>query len=418
MPILVKDYTFEDTPEALFLTVPLRSMPASKVDVYCSDLYVKINFNPFIFELDLFAPISVAESSTKLGNGLAVMELVKIDRQPWPQAKSLLEGEQLKQQRKESQDRELDRIQKLKEARLLEKREREREAVKQQMQVEREKRERVEGIKQKEHDDAASSIKEWAKQTLELEKRQDSAVLVKEQDIFEPIVQPLKIVNTDDLDEVDFEDDEDLDLDFIRNKVRQTLSIREQPPPRESTAYEITFTSRNNIPTQTARETEDAKWRTRIKLAEQMHKIKANAEKQEQMDKLMDKASHFFQLANYEACTNVYTEILEMDPHNLKALSNRAACWLKMENLVACVQDCTNGLSMIDQEQDILKNEFKQDDGFSQERDKSRLKLLVRRGAAFKLIGKQQEAIQDYELALQMDPTNETLLRDLETMRS
>ena len=187
----------------------------------------------------------------------------------------------------------------MKQEKLAKKREAERDAVRQQIQVEREKRERVEKLKQDESESAAQGIKEWAQELLQREKqakmRQDSGIFETNQPksgrfetnetdksdhfetnqpksgLFESDQPKSGLVeldqqektesnrpNADDLDNLEeLSSDEEIDVDAIRQRIRSSLLQHQAPPPRERGDCEIQFTSRNNIPTNTARESED-----------------------------------------------------------------------------------------------------------------------------------------------------------------
>ena len=42
MTIKVKDYVWEETEETIFLYVPLKGVPANRVDIFSSDDYIKV----------------------------------------------------------------------------------------------------------------------------------------------------------------------------------------------------------------------------------------------------------------------------------------------------------------------------------------------------------------------------------------
>lgn len=156
----------------------------------------------------------------------------------------------------------------------------ERELVRKQILVEREKRERIDELKRKEKDEAAEGIRSWAVETLKKQRdlRIDSGVF--ESDQLKPQNESISIempgaetesqlqkltsnaifehTNLDvDTDDINFVDDDDIDVEAIRLKVRNMLAPPEIPPPRQTLSIDVTFTSRDNIPTKTARETED-----------------------------------------------------------------------------------------------------------------------------------------------------------------
>ena len=42
MPILVKDYTWEETEKHVFITVPLKGVMTNKVDILTTEEYIKV----------------------------------------------------------------------------------------------------------------------------------------------------------------------------------------------------------------------------------------------------------------------------------------------------------------------------------------------------------------------------------------
>lgn len=48
MPILVKDYSWEETEGTLRITVPLKGVPANKADIFTTDEYLKVRWSIFL----------------------------------------------------------------------------------------------------------------------------------------------------------------------------------------------------------------------------------------------------------------------------------------------------------------------------------------------------------------------------------
>lgn len=110
MPILVKDFSYEDTPEVLYITLPLRSTAPSKVDVRCTPFYLKINYAPFFYELDLAHEINVQECVSKIGDGLVCVELHKADPKEWLNIKFIGTRDVIMARREDSEKMEFTRI--------------------------------------------------------------------------------------------------------------------------------------------------------------------------------------------------------------------------------------------------------------------------------------------------------------------
>jgi hypothetical protein len=192
---------------------------------------------------------------------------------------------------------------KKKQERLREKREKERDMVRRQMQVEKEHRQDVENLKKQEFEYAQEHIQKWVD---EKETKQISSSADEELDFI--------------LHEEEESSDDDIDVEAIRARIKAQLAPQPLPPPRakNTTAVEVSFTSRGAIPTNTARETEDQKWLTRIKLAKALHARSGKATK-ESIDSneaklLKQKGIEFFRLGNYESAVHAFTDSIKHDP--------------------------------------------------------------------------------------------------------
>ena len=43
MPIVIKDYTWEETEKTLYITIPLKGVRPNKVDIFSIETYIKVN---------------------------------------------------------------------------------------------------------------------------------------------------------------------------------------------------------------------------------------------------------------------------------------------------------------------------------------------------------------------------------------
>ena len=49
MPILIKDYQWSETEQNVYITVPLKGVKASKVDIFCSREFIKVHYFAYRF---------------------------------------------------------------------------------------------------------------------------------------------------------------------------------------------------------------------------------------------------------------------------------------------------------------------------------------------------------------------------------
>ena len=353
---------------------------------------------------------------------------------------------------------------------VIMKREQERDLVQRQIDVERAKRERIEALKESEKERAGQELQQWSEsiqngnpveinEANKMEGRIDSAIFGDND-----------AVSGDDAIMSEFEDDDDIDIEAIRAKVKTQLdgkpmhTMKQQilkltctkiaerketcPVPREAQDIKVQFTPRGFIPTNTARETEDEKWRMRIKISQEMHKLKQKQTSSLTQDGdetnplvLKDKGNVFFGQGNYESAVEAYSEAIRLDSINANLFANRAASYLQLASsdstksspaLESCVADCSTGIGLLEREDELIKKEFggvNTKDVFPEEQQeakrKLRVKLLVRRGTARSLIARQSNkpgemgrmAIADYQGALELDPRNEALQSDVQVLR-
>ena len=126
-------------------------------------------------------------------------------------------------------------------------------------------------------------------------------------------------------------------------------------------------------------------------------------------------ANKLFQAGQYAAAVGIYSSILDKSTYpiaqQLRAtvLSNRAACYLKLNKYDKCVTDCQRCLEVCDQHQQNQKGKcpFK----------KLRAKALFRRAEARIARGELQEAVDDYEELLRTSKKkNKTVARRYKTL--
>lgn len=111
-----------------------------------NSLYLKINFPPYFFQLDLAHAVDAENSKCTIGNGIAVMHLVKCKPELWDDIR--YKGLDIQQRRKKAEEDALELEKKKRQDKLALKREEEKKLVQEQIDVERATRLRVESIKE------------------------------------------------------------------------------------------------------------------------------------------------------------------------------------------------------------------------------------------------------------------------------
>ncbi|CAG5134876.1 unnamed protein product, partial [Candidula unifasciata] len=173
MPLIVTDYTWEETDKIVWITVPLKGVKPNKVDVFLSDEYLKASYPPYLFECLLVGLVDDTKGSAQIGNGTVVFKLVKKEEGLWNtlQSPDAADKNIMKQKREEAFEKikkrlEVESAQKAETKRLNEKL-----AINEMMKIEDEARHRISDIKENERKKATDDLEKWKEeQRLKAEK--------------------------------------------------------------------------------------------------------------------------------------------------------------------------------------------------------------------------------------------------------
>nr|XP_056702260.1 RNA polymerase II-associated protein 3 isoform X2 [Euleptes europaea] len=154
-------------------------------------------------------------------------------------------------------------------------------------------------------------------------------------------------------------------------KIEQAIMSKENAHSEETEAYKIMQT------------VEEIK---RIDM-EQL-KQKAIAEK--------DLGNGYFKESKYEAAIECYTRGIAADGTNALLPANRAMAYLKIQNYEEAEKDCSQAVLL----------------------DSSYSKAYARRGTARAALGKLNEAIQDFEMVLKLEPGNKQAISEITKLKT
>ncbi|KAI9093435.1 hypothetical protein DFS34DRAFT_263615 [Phlyctochytrium arcticum] len=444
MPIVVREFTWTQTATHVYLTVPLKGITKRRADVNVNDLYVKINFSPYIFELDLYEKVDGDEAVVTFGLDEVVFDLAKVESADWPQIKYTANSPADTRARREQADQQVrERADTRRAVREAQRREEERAQVQRQIDAERAERALAETRKKEHEDGAKADLGEWVQtiseaaepkdgnwQTIESASSQEdyssTEKVEKDQDIFssEDVgSMDIKGSREEAEEEEELDDESGLDMAQIQARVKSSLAGHTRPPPRASGLdIQIKHTSRGFIPVKTARESEDLKWQTRIKDMQKRQPPPATVVDGDAIEDsspafLKDKGDAFYAQRNYEAAINAYTAALDIESSNFACMSNRAACQLQLNHFEECIADCQGALTLLDKEEEAFREKLIEDTVADVRRLK-RSKLLVRIGTAQMRQDQGQQSLATYQKALELDPRNETLVKDVEMLQN
>ncbi|KAJ3354636.1 Dynein assembly factor 4, axonemal [Allomyces javanicus] len=330
-PLLVRNYDFHETETHAFIDVPWPApISAKAADIYANDVYVKVHAVPYFFELDLAHAVDDTASAATIANSIVSFALVKKEPASWGAAKyDAPSAADVRQRRQDAEARYLARQEEERKQRESEKWARHRFLVKQQMEVERQDRERVEGLKRQEKEEA------------------------------EPAALSTTTTANDAEDDAESSDDDDPEIQALKAKYRavqqrqaQPVSILvpdadKRPPPRPRGELTVTFTPRQ-LPT-AARESHDAKW-----VAEMEEARRRRGPRQDEADALETKARDLQRAGQTVAAVDAFSASLAIAPGRHRyhftttCLIGRSECYEQLAWHRHVVDDVDAAVALLD----------------------------------------------------------------------
>jgi len=391
------------------LEVPLKGTSVRDVDVEATRVFVKVNFRPYLVLVDLFAEVNDESLMAVVKDGTLVLTFQKLQESMWPslRCEDFNDKAKMLERRKAAMEEKGARMRSHDERLKQRKVEDSKMTTRAQMELDEEERQRLEELKDEEKREAERHIYETLDRFKKATPFEPEQVKLEEEGkevIFEE-------AETEDAKEMAEED-----CAVASDDLEKVL-----PPPREPLRLNINFTPRIfPTPMRESRKEEEEDWLLRNK-----RHLKGKAKKRldgidiSERDPfwLKGKGDDFFRSGNIEAALNAYTCALEIDERMAASLSNRAACFLKLERFQRCIDDCTKALLILKEERESESEEAKRQGLEEAPKElrrakEMRKKLHVRRGTAFKELKQFNEALKDFQLASELSPQNSAISKD------
>eukprot|EP00911_Craspedida_sp_UC1_P001640 UC1_evm1s1244 len=389
MPIKVLDYTWSETEDSVEIVVPLKGVRGDKADIYTDDVYIKVNFRPYIFEVDLLNTIDDHASTAVIGNGTVKFSLVKTEPGLWGTLKYTGDRQDCIQRRIEAQERSRDRAATRAEEARLAKGEAERQAVRRQMDREAEEREKIKDRKDAVKRDMASEVDK-----LNLAEREAHKSLVTSATISPASTEAVATRSS-----VAASSRPSAGGGSSDNGSGASLPV----PVRSSGRIEVTFTARQfKTPLRETGKIKEDEWLAQQAAArKEVERAKASKPGDVDNDPLWysDRGKKFFAQADYRSAVNAFTAGLALDEKSPALYSNRAAAHIKLQDFWAGAQDTSKALSLL--QPPVPANHA------------ARLRAHTRRGAALSALEDYESAMLDYKEALRLSPNNEAIQADI-----
>ncbi|XP_051953472.1 dynein assembly factor 4, axonemal [Xyrauchen texanus] len=401
MPLIVSDYTWTQSQSTVYISVPLKGVKTTKVDVLCTDEYLKVSFPPFLFEAFLFQPIDDEKSGAKIGNGVAVFTLQKKREELWEQLIKNIDKDKQRLTREQAnlkvQEKAVEKA-KAKANRIQQER---KYALETMMKLEKEEQDMIQKVKKDECARATAELEVWREtQRKPVEEKENQ---LKQQESGKhnnkPIFQNPERANTTPA------------ARQLHNSGQKSSKKKPKvlPAPRSAGCIKISFTPRmfpsalreSQVPEEEEwlRKQAEARRAANADLAE----INDLSEEERNPEWLKEKGDKFFMAENYQAAINAYNLAIKLNRKFAALFSNRAACHLKLRNCHKAIEDSSQALELLTPA--VTANAT------------ARLKAHVRRGTAFCELELYVEGLQDFQAALEIDPHNAALKADTDRIR-
>ncbi|XP_028324793.1 dynein axonemal assembly factor 4 isoform X2 [Gouania willdenowi] len=382
MPLQVSEFSWSQTDCSVHISVPLKGHKAQRVDVVCTDLYLKVHFPPYLLEVFFFEPIDEDRTSVRFRDGSALFTLPKRNNTEWQQ---LMISTDDKERRKEIRQQALQKHQEKLSSESKHKAERQQAdrkyALQSAMKLEEEERENIKRIKDEERQRTSDELKVWKQKNQEktkMQTRSGSGSRDKEKP--------------------------------AGSHGRNPNPGGKLPPVRVSKNIMVSFTPRV-FPT-ACRESmmeQEQEWLHRQAEARRpatmdLHALEDLPENHRNPVWLKDKGDGCFLSEDFLGAVNAYSFALSLNNKLPEVFSNRAAAHLKLRNLHKAISDASQALSLLTPP--VPANAA------------SRVRASIRRGTAFCELQLYAEGLQDYEAALKIQPDNKDLQEDVEKIRN
>ncbi|RVE72169.1 hypothetical protein OJAV_G00059020 [Oryzias javanicus] len=386
MPVRVDNYTWTQTESTVNVRVPCESR---KVDIVSTDEYLRAHFPPFLFEAFLFEAVDDSKSTAKIGDGAVVFTLQKRTRRLWER---LTVQTKSKETMKEIRERALQQFQQKVCAESRQKEEKQQEdkrfTLQTMIQLEKKEKDKIQKKKDAEREQTSAELEAWQQRrpaaAEELLQSFNGLLHTRAEAPRKPLPCPIK---------PDTEEEK----------------VIKQPPKRAGGNIYFTFTPRA-FPTalRESRMDEEEEWLRKQAEARgaadaDIQELTDLTEEERNPDWLKDRGDKCFRVGDYMGALNAYSLAIKINEKIPALFSNRSACHLKLKNLYEAVNDASQALELLTPA--VAANAT------------ARLRPTVRRGTAFCLLHLYEQGLRDYEAALKIDPHNQDLQADTQSIR-
>ncbi|XP_032765850.1 dynein assembly factor 4, axonemal isoform X3 [Rattus rattus] len=352
MPVRVSEFSWQQTPAALFLSLPLRGVCVRDADVFCGESYLKVNFPPFLFEVFLYAPIDDGKSKAKIGNDTILFTLYKKEPVLWESLSMPgVDKEIMQRIREKSILQAQEKAKEATEAKAAAKREDQRYALGEMMKIEEEERKKIEDMKENERKKATRELEAWK----ECQKKADGQRRVhrKEKPLQGKQAEERRALKPQNLPRKAPPTRLPTRGRNWENIFSEKLKEDRVPAPRSAGSIQISFTPRV-FPTalRESQVAEEEEWlhkqaEARRAMSTDLPEFSDLKEEEKNPDWLKDKGNKLFATENYLAAIDAYNLAIRLNRKIPVLYLNRAACHLKLKNLHKAIEDSSKACKIM-----------------------------------------------------------------------
>ncbi|GLV45861.1 hypothetical protein CBL_11658 [Carabus blaptoides fortunei] len=383
MPIIIKDYTWQQTQKHITIKIPAKRAIKKDVDFLTTRRYIKVHYNQFFFELFLTRDIDNTESNCFITDDEIIIELSKVTPEQWDVLEANInKPDKLKLKKKYLEEFE-EQVQQQAKLKCDKKAELKRVAVRQQIAIDAKFRETIDDIRKEEKEKALSELQLWEN------KETDTRCKIKEVPI-KCQSSTTRVAST---------------RNIVKNKnVNASPSL---PLPRKCQTVNISFTAREfPTPSRESKAQEEQEWLTKQAEARRSAGFDDGDLRPEERNPqwLKEKGDEFFKAKNYLGAISAYTTGIKISNNLTSLYVNRSAAHFACGNLHKSIEDCSTALELMTP--------------ICQANLNARARCLARRGAALCKLGLIREGASEMEAALKLIPNDESLKQDLQTVQA
>lgn len=375
MPILIKNFSWSQSPEEIIIRIPIPGIISKNISISVCKSFVKINHPPYFFETFLQHDINEKESRCRVMENEVICRLKKVTPSlEWDELEQSLEKE-MKLEVKGTIEKEIQELSvKESKERAERKEEKKREEIRNEIERDSNRKEAIETIHNTEWSSSMATIVESPPKIIEPSK----------------FIQPAPVVNT--------------------FGTPMPKSLKPSPPQipfiRNAGNITVNFTKRNfTTPLRESQTPAEMEWLTKQHEARKtIGFIEEDLRPEERNPEYLKlKGDEFYAKKNYLGAISAYSTGIRLTETYADLFLNRSAAHFAIENYQRCVEDCSKAFDLLTPAVDSNLA--------------ARIQCLTRRANALFKLGFTREAYGEFVAAVKLNPSDEELKRDAEMMR-